>query len=88
MTSKTITVNIKFFASLRETLGIAQTNLNLPSECTVEILLNEIKANYGRDNALFNTHDLRVAVNQQLVELDQVVRQDDEVAIFPPITGG
>ena len=88
MTSKTITVNVKFFASLRETLGVAQTCLTLPSECTVELLLNEIKATYGRDNALINTHDLRIAVNQQLVELDQVVRQDDEIAIFPPITGG
>lgn len=88
MISKTITVNVKIFASLRETLGIAQTNLTLPSECTVEILLNEIKATYGRDNASFNTHDLRVAVNQQLVKFDQVVQQDDEVAIFPPITGG
>ena len=88
MTSKTITVNVKLFASLRETLGIAQTNLTLPSECTVEILLNEIEATYGRDNDSFIIHDIRVAVNQQLVEFDQVVRQDDEVAIFPPITGG
>lgn len=88
MTSKTITVNVKFFASLRETLGIAQTSLTLPSECTVEILLNEIKATYRRDNSSINVHELRVAVNQQIVEFDQVVRQDDEVAIFPPITGG
>ena len=88
MTSKTITVTVKFFASLRETLGIAQTSLTLPSECTVEILLNEIKVTYRRDSSSINVHDLRVAVNQQIVEFDQVVRQDDEVAIFPPITGG
>lgn len=88
MTIKTVTVNVKFFASLRESLGIAQTSLSLPSECTVEILLKEIQETYGRDNSSINIHDLRVAVNQQLVEFDQVVRQDDEVAIFPPITGG
>ena len=88
MTTQTITIRVKFFASLRETLGTAQVNLTVPNECTVEMLLKNIQETYGLSNPLFDTRDLRVAVNQQLVELDQVVRIDDEVAIFPPITGG
>ena len=88
MSVQTITIHVKFFASLRETLGTAQAKLTVPTECTVEMLLKNIQETYGRDNPLIDTRHLRVAVNQQLVELDQLVHQDDEVAIFPPITGG
>ena len=88
MTSKTITIRVLFFASLRETLGTTLANLTVPNECTVEMLLQNIQEAYSKDNPLFDTCNLRVAINQQLVEFDHVVRQNDEVAIFPPITGG
>ena len=88
MTTQTITIRVKFFASLRETLGATQVNLTVPNECTVEMLLENIQETYSQDNPLFDTRNLRVAVNQRLAELDQVLRLDDEVAIFPPITGG
>ena len=88
MTTQSITVQVKIFASLRESLGKSQINLTVPAESTVEMLLKEIQDAYGRDNPLIDIRSVRVAVNQQIVEIDQVIRQDDEVAIFPPITGG
>lgn len=88
MTSQSITIQVKFFASLRELIGTTQTRLTVPAESTVEVLLEKIQDTYGRDNPLIDTRHLRVAVNQQLVELNQVLSQDDEIAIFPPITGG
>ncbi|MCY3542053.1 MAG: MoaD/ThiS family protein [Gammaproteobacteria bacterium] len=88
MTTRSITVQVKVFASLRESLGESQINLTVPVESTVETLLEEIQDTYGRDNPLIDIQHVRVAVNQQLVEFDQTIRQDDEIAIFPPITGG
>ena len=38
--------------------------------------------------ALATTRNLRVAVNRQLVGLDAAVNSGDEVAFFPPVTGG
>ena len=88
MTTQSITIQVMIFASLRESLGESQINLTVPVESTVETLLEKIQDTYGRDNPLVNIRDARIAVNQQLAEIDQVIRQDDEVAIFPPITGG
>jgi len=88
MTTQSITVQVKIFASLRESLSESQIKLTVPVESTVETLLEKIQDTYGRGNLLTDIHHVRVAVNQQLVEFDQVVQQDDEIAIFPPITGG
>lgn len=88
MTASSITIQVKFFASLRETLGTSGISLTVPVESTVEMLLKKIQDTHGRDNLLTDIHHVRVAVNQQLVEFDQVIQQDDEIAIFPPITGG
>ncbi len=88
MTTQSITIQVKFFASLRESLGMSQINLTVPVESTVEMLLKEIQDTYGRDNPLIDIRHVHVAVNQQLVEFDQMIEQDDEIAIFPPITGG
>lgn len=88
MTTRSITIQVKLFASLKESLGTSQIGLNVPIESTVEMLLKKIQDTYGRDNPLIDIQHVRVAVNQQIVEFDQVIRQDDEIAIFPPITGG
>jgi len=88
MTTQSITIQVKIFASLRESLGESQINLTVPVESTVETLLEKIQDTYGRGNPLIDIRDVRVAVNQQIVEFDQTIRQDDEIAIFPPITGG
>ncbi|MYC26182.1 MAG: molybdopterin converting factor subunit 1 [Gammaproteobacteria bacterium] len=88
MTASSMTVQVKFFASLRETLGTSQISLTVPFESTVDMLLEKIQETYGRDNPLIDIRNVRVAVNQQIVEFDEAIRQDDEIAIFPPITGG
>ena len=88
MRTQSITIQVKFFASLKESLGVSQTNLTVPVESTVDMLLRKIQDTYGKDNQLIDISSLRVAVNQQMVEFDRVIREDDEIAIFPPITGG
>lgn len=88
MRTQSITIQVKFFASLKESLGVSQTNLTVPVESTVDLLLRKIQDTYGKDNQLIDISSLRVAVNQQMVEFDRVIREDDEIAIFPPITGG
>jgi len=88
MTTRSITIQVKLFASLKESLGTSQISLTVPVKSTVEMLLKKIHDTHGRDNPLIDIRQVCVAVNQQIVEFDHVIIQDDEVAIFPQITGG
>ena len=84
-----MTVKILFFAGLREALGTGSESLALPSGVSTAGALRDLLAARGDPwAALATTKNLRVAVNQQMVGLDAVVKAGDEVAFFPPVTGG
>jgi molybdopterin synthase sulfur carrier subunit len=81
-------VRILYFASLRETLGIGDETLN-STATTVNELLAEL-ANRGQPwrELLQDNNRLQIAVNQSLAKRDAVLSAHDEVAFFPPVTGG
>jgi molybdopterin synthase sulfur carrier subunit len=82
-------VKILFFASLREALGVGSESLSLTAEIrTVGALRDSLAARGGVWSALVTTRNLRVAVNQQMVGPDALLKAGDEVAFFPPVTGG
>ncbi|RTE65214.1 molybdopterin synthase sulfur carrier subunit [Amphritea opalescens] len=80
-------VKVLFFASLREALGVGQ--LNQPLNCG-ESVADLVAALQSRDDvwqrALAGT--LLCSVNQEIVPLDTQISAGDEVALFPPVTGG
>ncbi len=83
-------MRILYFAWLRTKLGRAEESLDPPAAVSnVAALLQWLR---GRDPvfaaALKDTSVIRVAVNQEYVGWDHPVRPGDEVAIFPPVTGG
>ena len=83
-------MKILYFAWLRARIGRAEENVVVPPEVgDVKGLLDWL-AGRGGDYAaaLENRAVVRVAVNHDYVGLDHPVRQGDEVAIFPPVTGG
>ena len=82
-------VRILFFAGLREALGTASESLALPDGVGSVGALRELLAARGEPwAALATTKNLRAAVNQQMVGLEAPLRPGDEVAFFPPVTGG
>ena len=84
-----MSVNVLFFAGLREALGTGAESLALPRGVTTAGALRDHLAARGEAwTALATTRNLRVAVNRQLVGLDAAVNSGDEVAFFPPVTGG
>ena len=84
-----MTVKILFFAGLREALGTGSESLALPPGVSTAGALRDLLAARGDPwAALATTKNLRVAVNQQMVGLDAAVKSGDEVAFFPPVTGG
>jgi sulfur-carrier protein len=84
-----IMVVINYFASIRENLGVAQEQLTLASAMTVRELIAALVSQHG---AVWQRHlqdsKTLVAVNQEVAALSTVVNDGDEVAFFPPVTGG
>jgi molybdopterin synthase sulfur carrier subunit len=82
-------VKVLFFAGLREALGTGAETLSLPAGiATVGALRDHLAARGEPWSALVSTKNLRSAVNQQMVGSDAPVKAGDEVAFFPPVTGG
>jgi len=82
-------VKVLFFAGLREALGKGSESLALPAGVgTVGALRDSLAARGEPWSALATTKNLRSAVNQQMVGPEAPVKAGDEVAFFPPVTGG
>ena len=83
-------MKILYFAWLREKTGIDAEEVEIPPEILdVAGLLDWLKGrNSNFADALVDLDSIRVAVNQEFAELNAPIAQDDEVAIFPPMTGG
>ncbi|UTW44801.1 molybdopterin converting factor subunit 1 [bacterium SCSIO 12696] len=81
-------IEVKYFAALRDQLGSSGEQLSVPSACTV-LELRQLLAQRGGVWAeqLLGSHNL-VAVNQQMASPDTAIHDGDEVAFFPPVTGG
>lgn len=78
-----------YFASLRESLGTAGESLALPAEvANVGALRAHLAARGGAWQVFATSKSLRAAVNQAMVGMDAAVADGDEVAFFPPVTGG
>ena len=82
-------IRLRFFASLREALG-PQDELNLPEAARVADARDALIARGAPfDTALARHRLLRAAVNQVLCTDEAVpLREGDELAFFPPVTGG
>jgi len=83
-------MRLVYFAWVRTKIGQGGEELDPPAAVTdVAALLAWLKGRSPRHaDALADLGRLRVAVNQDYVGLDHPVRPGDEVAIFPPVTGG
>lgn len=83
-------IRILYFALLRDALGRAQEELEVPEDVTTVAGLREWLRGYGEPyaTALGNARRVRAAVNQEMAEPDDTVKAGDEVAFFPPVTGG
>lgn len=83
-------VTLLYFASLRESLGCSREEVALPAGIsTVSSLVDQLRNRDGRWSEAFAPGKRwRVAVNQQMADPATELRPGDEVAFFPPVTGG
>lgn len=77
-----MSINVQFFASLRESLGKQQVTLNYSNGIDVLAVWRQ-----ASDGAAMPDNTL-CAINMEYVKTDALVNDGDEVAFFPPVTGG
>lgn len=77
-----MTIKVRYFASLRELLGRSEDTIPFDAPITVRDVWNCATI----DQAL--PKNILVSVNMEYVNLDSPVADNDEVAFFPPVTGG
>lgn len=83
-------MKVLYFAWLRSKIGVAAETVDPPAEVTdVGALVEWLRTRSPKHaEALANAKVVKVAVNQEHVAYDHPVSAGDEVALFPPVTGG
>jgi len=74
-------VNVKFFASMRDRVGRSDDRVELAESATVADLWKAVSKEALPENTL-------IAVNMEYTDIAHALRDGDEVAFFPPVTGG
>jgi len=79
-------IKVKFFASYKEAVGTDEIDLDLGKGSDVSQLLAAVKKMHPAIGELIEP--LIVSVNKEYAEFDKVLKEGDEVALLPPVSGG
>ncbi len=80
-------IKVLFFAQTKELVGTGEVEIS-ESFATVEELRQNLVTRGDKWELALEAGKLLVAVNQAIVPLDFAISEGDEVAFFPPVTGG
>lgn len=83
-------IKVLYFASLRDAIGRGEETVELADDATTLSGVRDALVAKGDPwaHAFRNLKRVRGAVNQDMAEDDAAVKDGDEVAFFPPVTGG
>ncbi|MDD1613007.1 MAG: molybdopterin converting factor subunit 1 [Methylococcaceae bacterium] len=77
-----MSIKVRYFASLKERVGRSEENVMITEPLTAKALWQQCVPE------LMPPEQILVAINLDYAEWDSLVREGDEVAFFPPVTGG
>lgn len=81
-------IELRYFASIREDLGLAAETLETSAETAAQLLVELRQRGGVYAQALAVGRPVRVAINQVMARADSPLCEGAEVGLFPPVTGG
>ena len=83
-------LELRFFASLREALGVSQESITIPDsiKTIADLRVHLIERGNPWAEVLADGKVLRCALNHHMVDTTTLLQEGAEVAFFPPVTGG
>lgn len=83
-------ITVLYFARIKENIGTGRESIALPASANNVATLTAFLRERGGafQTELAPGKALRVAVNQAMVAMDAAIKDGDEIAYFPPVTGG
>ena len=83
-------LELRFFASLREALGISQESIAIPAtvKTIADLRTHLIERGNPWSEVLADGKVLRCALNQHMADANTALQDGAEIAFFPPVTGG
>ena len=83
-------MQIKYFSWIKEHIGKSEEEINLPHNVsTIEELMFYLENLNDKYKRAFEKKDLiKIAINKSYCSIDDKINNTDEIAFFPPVTGG
>lgn len=79
-------LRIRYFASIRELTGLREELIDVPEGATAEVLKRKVQEMHT--TLMGQEENILVAVNGSFIDPKKVLKPGDEVALFPPVSGG
>ncbi len=73
---------VKYFASISDVVGKTSERIDIKQDQTAGDIWSDVSKN------IKYTGTVMVAVNHEYVDLNHILKENDELAFFPPVTGG
>jgi len=81
-------IEVLYFASVKERMGVSGESVDVESGMTGEGLINLLSDKGEPWQSVLSDNRLLIAINQEMASLEDDISEGDEVAFFPPVTGG
>lgn len=88
MSSAEHSVTVLFFGAIREAVGVSEIGVEIPADRSLRTVVAKIMQEYGKKLTESHRESYVVALNKQICNADALLQANDEIAIFPPVTGG
>jgi len=79
-------VKVKLFASVRERMGTRELEIELPENVRLSYLMNRLKKEYEPIRGFKSS--LAVSINMEYAKGNEFLKEGDEIALIPPVSGG
>ena len=84
--TNTVQISVHFYSYFKDLTGCAQTTASVPAGSTIADLYQNLVANFPKLGAMRNSTLIAVGVEYQ--DRGYVLKEGDEVSLFPPVQGG